>query len=73
MFSLSSDRKSIPQLSGSWERSQLTECPSLRLRAESPVANRVDAESIVAVVVEMLVGKEWLLDGFSQFLPPSCR
>eukprot|EP00960_Hanusia_phi_P019574 577856-Hanusia_phi.AAC.2 len=28
---------------------------------------------VVTVVIEMLIGREYLLQGFSQFLPPACR
>mmetsp|Transcript_72065 Transcript_72065/g.192591 ORF Transcript_72065/g.192591 Transcript_72065/m.192591 type:complete len:232 (+) Transcript_72065:106-801(+) len=33
----------------------------------------VGAENVVNIVLELLVGRECLLEGFSQFLPPSCR
>jgi len=36
-------------------------------------AKNVDAQSVVTVVVEMLIGREYLLESFSQFLPPACR
>mmetsp|Transcript_22229 Transcript_22229/g.44759 ORF Transcript_22229/g.44759 Transcript_22229/m.44759 type:complete len:627 (+) Transcript_22229:56-1936(+) len=36
-------------------------------------AKNVAAQSVVTVVVEMLIGREYLLEGFSQFLPPACR
>ncbi len=35
--------------------------------------SRVGAENVVNFVVELLVGRECLLEGFSQFLPPACR
>ncbi len=34
---------------------------------------RVGAENVVNFVAELLVGREYLLRGFSQFLPPACR
>ena len=33
----------------------------------------VGAENVVNFVVELLVGRECLLEGFAQFLPPACR
>eukprot|EP00802_Teleaulax_amphioxeia_P004482 Tamp_04486.p1 GENE.Tamp_04486~~Tamp_04486.p1 ORF type:complete len:739 (+),score=157.37 Tamp_04486:20-2236(+) len=33
----------------------------------------VNAEMVVTVVAEMLVGRTHLLEGFSNFLPPACR
>ena len=33
----------------------------------------VNAEMVVTVVAEMLVGRQHLLEGFSNFLPPACR
>jgi len=33
----------------------------------------IKAEVVVDIVVEMLEGKQWLLEGFSQFLPEPCR
>lgn len=37
------------------------------------VACSVNAEMVVTVVAEMLVGRQHLLEGFSKFLPPACR
>jgi hypothetical protein len=37
------------------------------------VACSVNAEMVVTVVAEMLVGRTHLLEGFSNFLPPACR
>ena len=37
------------------------------------VSTSVGAENVVNFVVELLVGRECLLEGFSQFLPPACR
>ena len=37
------------------------------------VACSVNAEMVVTVVAEMLVGRQHLLEGFSNFLPPACR
>uniref|UniRef100_A0A7S4KUV8 Histone deacetylase interacting domain-containing protein n=1 Tax=Guillardia theta TaxID=55529 RepID=A0A7S4KUV8_GUITH len=36
-------------------------------------SKNVNAEMVVTVVIEMLIGREYLLQGFSQFLPPACR
>ena len=33
----------------------------------------VNAEMVVTVVAEMLVGRHYLLEDFSNFLPPACR